>query len=287
MSQMAEAESGLVHQIVSRHPSDAARVVERFPAPEGARFIAGLPAPEAAPLLASMTAPAAGALLAASDEATAAELVSALPPFAAALMIGMLGQAERARILSLVDEEVRRRLEALIGRPWGSAGALADPHVVALSAEATIAEAVETVRAGSGAAPEYVFAVERPATLVGQVAAAELLRLDPASRLGDSVVRPVASIHERAGLRAIATHPGWQSLHVLPVVDSGGLLVGSLSIRELQLLARRGAGAGDVVSTAMSLAELYWHGLGGALDGLGAVVPRGREPGGGPRDGGS
>lgn len=283
---MGEVEGRLVRRLVSRHPSDAARVVERYPAAEAARYVAALPPREAAPLLASMTAPAAGALLAASGEEAAAELVSALPPFAAALMMGMLGAEERSGILSRVDEELRGLLVARIDHPSGSAGALADPHVLALPAEATTAEAIEAVRAGSGNAPEYVFAVERPATLVGQVSTADLLRRDPASPIGDAVIRPAAAIHARAGLRSIATHPAWRGLHVLPVVDADGLLVGSLSIGELRLLARPPVGAGDLVSAAMNLSELYWHGLGGALGGLGALVPRRRERDGGARRGG-
>ncbi len=86
-----------------------------------------------------------------------------------------------------------------------------DPRVFALAAEATVAEAIAAVRAGSGATPEYVFVVERPATFIGQVATAELLRLDPASRLAEVVIRPAAAIHARAGPRAIVAHPGWQA----------------------------------------------------------------------------
>ena len=273
----------LIRQLAARHPSDAARVVERFAPAEGAGFLGELSPPEAARILAAMTSPAAGALLAVADEAAAADLIGALTPSAAAVVMTVLGDDERARLLELVDEERRRILAARMVRPSGSAGALADPLVTALSVEATVADAIEAVRAGAGPAPGFVFVVERPATFAGQVATSELLRLDPASRLGDVVIRPAAAIHAGAGLRAIVAHPGWRTLHMLPVVDADGLLVGSLTLGELRLLAPLPVAAGGIVSAAVGLGELYWYGLGGALDGLGAAIARGR---GRERDGG-
>ena len=280
---MPHAAAALVEGLVEDHPADTARVLERFPLADRAAFVRELPPERAAPVLASMTAGAAASVLSLLDPAAAAALLGRLPADLAVATIRPLAPQLRARALEQLDEDTRQRLAALL-EAGGAAGALADPRIPSLASDRTVAEALAAVRDTDGIAPDYVYVVERPATFAGQLAVAELTRADPGSRLRDLIPERVAAIPAEADERTILAHPGWHSLHALPVVDGAGRLVGAISFSALLRLQRAPRGQQHAVTTAVALGQLYWLGMVRVLDGIGNAtarprdVPAGRTP---------
>ena len=155
-----------------------------------------------------------------------------------------------------------------------TAASLADPRAITLPADASIADALEAVREATEGPREYVFVVEPPARLVGQLSASELIRRDPATRLAEAVEGSPAALSANADIRSVLSHLGWQSRSALPVVDREGRFIGAISVAELQRQFQEPRRQRTGVSTAVSLGELYWLGLAGVLDGLGSVASR-------------
>ena len=277
---MPQAADALVEGLVADHPADAARVLERFPLADGAAFVRELPPEQAAPVLASMTAGAASSVVSLLEPDAAAVLLGLLPADVAVATIRPLDPEVRARVLDQLDDDTRLRTEGLL-QPGGAAGAIADPRVLSLSGDTTVAEALDAVRGGDGAAPDYVYVVESPATLAGQLAVAELTRADPGSRLRDLIPASVTAIPAEATERTILSHPGWQSLHELPVVDRAGRLVGVISFAALLRQRQPRSGDRPAVAAAVALGELYWLGLIRVFDELGNAAARPRDVSGG------
>ena len=277
---MSQAAAALVEGLVADHPADAARVLERFPLTDGAAFVGELSPDRAAPVLASMTAGAAAAVVSLLEPEVAAALLGRLPADVAVATVRPLAPEARARVLERLDEDGRQRLAGLL-EPGGAAGALADPRVLSLSGDTTIAEALDAVRGSDGAAPDYAYVVESPATFLGQLAVAELTRADPGSRLRDLLPASVTAIPAEADERRILSHPGWQSLHELPVVDRAGRLVGAISFEVPLRLRQAQRGEQQAVTGAVAFGELYWRGLIRVFDELGNAAARPRDVSGG------
>lgn len=277
---MSRAASELVDGLIADHPADAARALERFSLAERAAFLGELPPARAAPVLAAMTVGAAAAVVSLLDPGAAAPLLGRMPADVAVAALRPLASRARAHVLEHLDEETRQRLGALLA-PGGAAGALADPQVLSLSPDATATEALDAVRGVDGVAPDYVYAVERPATFLGQIAVPELTRADPASRLRDVIPGDAAAIPSEAGEQTILTHPGWRSAHELPVVDRAGRLVGAIPFPVLLRLRQTPRGEQQAIRTATALGQLYWLGLARLVDGLGHIAAPPRDASGG------
>ena len=277
---MSQAADALVNGLVTDHPADAARVIERFPVADGAAFVRELPLEQAAPILALMTVGAAAAVVSLLDPDAAAALLGRLPADVAVTTIRPLAPRVRGRVLEQLDEDTRLRLAGLL-EPGGAAGALADPRVLSLSLDLTVEETLDAVRRTDGVAPDYVYVVESGATLAGQLAVAELTRADPDSRLRDLIPDSVEAIPAEADEKEILSHPGWQSLHALPVVDRADRLVGAISFAVLLRLQRAPHGQGQAITSAVALGQLYWLGMVRVVDGLGHATARPRDVSGG------
>lgn len=202
---MAETDRGLVHQIVSRHPSDAARVVERFPAAEGARFVAGLPAPEAAPLEAL------------TDDAFRG-LARGLDPDRAARLLGGLDGASRESRIGLPGDPLAAEVQAILRYPPTQAGSMMDTRFVALRRRAAARVALSEVRARAGRTRD-VFVLDDAGRVLGAVSVEELALASRQRELGDLPLRTVPSVGATAPVDEAGERLSELEGHSLPVVD--------------------------------------------------------------------
>ena len=64
----------------------------------------------------------------------------------------------------------------------------------------------------------------------------------------------------------ILSHPGWLTVHSLPVVDRAGVFVGAIRYDTLRSLEQQAAGrTAGVQGTAAALGELYHTGISGMM----------------------
>lgn len=256
------------------HPAAAARVLERFTPAEGALFLGALPVGQAAPVVARMAPVAAAGYLEVVGPERAAAVLAGLPATSVAGLLRQLPDAEP--VLRCLPEPVRAVLAKSLRFAEGTAGALADPAVLTIPQDASIAEA----KALMARVPERVsldwYVVDREGRLVGTLDLRHLLAAAPSQSVASRMRRDPAQLSAQADLTTVAADPGWTDHDALPVVDDAGSLVGEVRHQTMRRMARRDSvGA---LTPLVNLAELYWTGFSHLMFGPGRVPPEGPSP---------
>jgi len=280
-----DSERLLITSFMSEHPPDAARVLERLPAGEAAALLGEIQASAASEVLRRMSTFGASTAIGAMEAKSAAALVAHIPPHEAASLLRRVEADVRDSVIAALPEEIRERLRVLLRYPEGTAGALMDPFVLVLPDDLTVGEALARTRRRARHVYFYVYVTDRSHRLAGVLDLRELLLADASETLA-GVMRPdITKVRADTDVLTIQAHPGWQEYDALPVVDEHGIFVGAIRHRVVRRMqAGDGVRPGGAGETMLSLAELYWIGIGGMLRGLtGAVAPE--APAGGRNHG--
>jgi Mg/Co/Ni transporter MgtE len=260
---------------MSEHPPEAARVLERLPAADAAALLGEIPVTAAGDVLRRMSAFGAATAVAEMDARSAATLLANIPAQDASFLLRRVDAGVRDSITAALPEEIRERLRVLLRYPEGTAGALMDPFVLVLPEDLTVGEALARTRRRARHVYFYVYVTDRSHRLAGVLDLRELLLANASETLAN-VMRPdLTKVRADTDVLTIQAHPGWQEYDALPVVDEYGIFVGAIRHRVVRRMqAGDGVRPGGAGETMLSLAELYWIGIGGMLRGLtGAVVP--------------
>ena len=262
---MAAADVPLAVALMEDYPDLAARLLERA-APEGAAaLLATVPASIAAGAFRAMGPAAAAACSALLSDDALGGLLAELPLDVSARTMRRVDASRRETVMLRVPEDDRAALRRLLSYPDNSAGAFADPLVLALPDDISVADAQRELRAAGSASHVffYTYVVARDHRLVGVLSIAELMGARGAELLSRVMTHPVASLDANADLATVAAHPAWRDFDALPVVDSAGRLLGAIrhkAVRRMNDQATR-----SVVDTLVGLSEVYWAGLSGVL----------------------
>jgi magnesium transporter len=184
------------------------------------------------------------AVFEALDPAIQEELLENLPPTSVAQLFEELDPDDRARLVDEMPAMVSSPLIAglspheqeltrtLLAYPPGSAGRIMSPEFVGLTADMTVADALDRVRR-DGPAAETVLVLpvtDRDGRLVGEIDLPDLVFADPASTIG-GVMRPDAlACLVDADREEAARLVQEADLVALPIVDHEARLVGILTV---------------------------------------------------------
>lgn len=232
--------SRLTYEYLRTHPEDAARVLEKLSVDAVAELMAKLPARLAAPVMGAMLPYAAGRCLARLPEATAGALINQSRATRASAMLRPLSEAQVNAIFAHVSQTHAARIRRLRSFPDDTVGAWVDSDVAALSAQHTVAEAHEQLRAHADLHLHQLYIVDERRRLLGVTSLGALLRAEPERSLA-ALSRPTPhTVSSRMSLQAARRHRGWANLCALPVVDPNGEFVGELRLGALQYVRRHG-----------------------------------------------
>lgn len=265
------------------HPADAARILERATPDETAAFLDGIPTANAVDVLRHMNVRLAAAVLTAVEIEHAAAIVQSLPLNHAAQVLRHSDPATAEAVLGRVGEQVARPLKRSLRYREGTAAALADPEVLSLPSDMSVAEAQKQLRRSAGDVSYNVYVTDRDHRLVGVITIRELLLAGPKQTLESIMQRQLTRLTASADLASIALDPAWQEFDMLPVVDKAGMFLGVIRHKIIRRLAgERDAGTDvtTVIDVALGIADLYWKSLSGLAAGLavaagGSATPRG------------
>jgi magnesium transporter len=207
-----------------------------------------------------------------------AELVAildVLPLDAAVAVLRRLPTDRRHVLLAAISEERRARLLAALDYPENTAGALADPLVLALPDDLNVGDAQRALRAARPTTPD-VYVVSRDRVLVGVLAIQDLMAARAREMLSSVMLPNPVRLDAASDLTTVAVHPAWREFDALPVVDSVGRLIGGIQHRALRRIEQHRGG--PMVATLVGLSELYWAGLTGIIASF--APPDGRANGG-------
>ncbi|HEX2625598.1 MAG TPA: magnesium transporter [Candidatus Limnocylindrales bacterium] len=200
-------------------PTEVAVLIQWLPDDEIAAILEELPPSEAARILRTLSANEAAPLLGEMDPDDAADVVEQLPDETATAILVRMSPAEAAEIRELSAYEP------------DSAGGIMTPAFVAVSKEATAAQATAAIRrlVDEAETVNYVYVVDDERHLLGVLSLYRLL-LSPVSTpveqlMAPSTVRVRASADQETAARLLTD----RNLLAIPVVDDDDHLVGIIT----------------------------------------------------------
>ncbi len=264
-----EIERTLSSALVETHPEEAAAVLESLDPGEAAELLAGESPSRAAGALARVSPHAAAEIVQLLGPARAVGALQRLDPDLVASILRRLPEASREALLHALPDESARPVRRLLRFPAGSAGALMDPSVLALTQDLSAEEALGRVRRAPARVLYNLYVVDRSHVLVGVLNLRELLLARPDAPLSAVMRNDVQRVPADADRHAVAGHPGWREVHSLPVVDEAGRFLGALryrTLRRLEAELRGPEAAAGAPPTASALGDLFWTGVAGLIE---------------------
>ncbi len=254
----------------TQHPDDAARLMERLPPTDTASFLAILAPADVTGVLSQMSSTRAGGCLAAMDQAQAARIVSALPATVAARVLRQMKDPQP--LLSTLPRDLADAVTRLLRFPEGTAGALADPSVLTLPEDLSVADALKLLRQAPERVFSYLYVLDRGDRLVGVLDLGELMSSSGPATLNAIMRRGPVAVRGHTDLHTVAADPAWLEFDALPVVDGSGSFLGVIRHRALRRLMEQVRTGVSGFSPLINLAELYWNGFSKVLFGFEGTI---------------
>ncbi|MHC4144678.1 MAG: magnesium transporter [Planctomycetota bacterium] len=176
------------------------------------------------------------------DEATRAELfellkdeelsslVSELDPDDAADILSELPEEERAKLLESIPPAESAEIMGLMSYSEDSAGGIMDPHVISVPEDATVAEAVDEIRAADIDEDFFsVYVVNKARRFLGDVRVRFLLSRPAGTKIADLIDPDTIYVNVNADQEEVRNIFSKNDLIVVPVLDRGHKLVGRIT----------------------------------------------------------
>lgn len=270
-------EERLALSFLAEHPPDAALVLERMPADHRAGVVRDARA-AVAPALAEMLPSAVADCIARLEPRDASHAIDGLPIDRAVAALRRLPDEAALRAIDALPEAKQEQLRRVLRFPEGTAGDLMDPVVPELPGDVSVAEARVRLRRGVQGPLDSIFVVDRDRRLLGSLDISDLLRAPGRAPVRNIMRERVDGLPAWMPIAAVKTHPGWDVVHVLPVTDEAGRLVGAIRFQRLRRHERdQTGGSGQPATPAVgALGELFRLGLAGLIEGVAAAAVGGK-----------
>ena len=164
------------------------------------------------------------------DEERIADIVEEMDPGAAADLLAELPEEQSDAILEEMEPEERQEVEELLEFDENSAAGSMTTDFVAVSVDATVAVAVQALRAFDGD-PESIteiYLLDDKRVLRGAVSLARMVMAQPDARLSVLAEPRVLSCPANTRQNELAELFDKYNLNALPVVDAQGRMVGAV-----------------------------------------------------------
>lgn len=215
-------------------PEDVAEWLDLLDTDDRARILQALDADAAGAVLADTTAVIRSELVDEIAPERLARIAEAMPADEAADLIGELELADSEQVLHHIADEDEEVLRLLLQYPDDTAGGIMNPDVVALQAEATVDDAIRMLRsADEDTITASLYVVDPDGRLTGFVRLRRLVTARPTARIGDIMSTDVISVPVDADQEEVADVVDKYDFMAIPVVDTGGLLVGAVTVDDV------------------------------------------------------
>ena len=217
-------------RLAEMHPSDLAEILEDLAPAEREAVFTSLDEEVAAETLEEVDPKLQKALLEKLDEERIADIVEEMDPGAAADLLAELPEEQSDAILEEMEPEERQEVEELLEFDEDSAAGCMTTDFVSVGTHASVAQAVQALRAFDGD-PESVtevYLLDEKGVLRGAVSLARLVMAQPESHLAVLAEPRVLSCPADMHQNDLAEYFDKYNLHALPVVDAQGRMVGEV-----------------------------------------------------------
>ncbi|NNL65353.1 MAG: CBS domain-containing protein [Myxococcales bacterium] len=263
----------LAQHAIETHPTQATTVLERLDQTKVIGALERGSVASAATIVERLSPQFATAVVSGARPAVAARILEALPADAATRVVRRLDPDLQEALLEQIDAARARSIRSTLHFREGSAGALMDPDVLALPGELSVRDALRRLRKAPELARYNLYVVDETQRLVGAVNLRELMLARGSHLLVDVMARDPHRVVATADQATVIGHPGWRSVHALPVVDFADAFLGAIRYRVLRrleedLLAARSQDA----DTAAAFGQVISAGARGLIDALSGAI---------------
>ncbi len=218
------------------HPADAAELLDAIEDDDlRARLFAHLETPRAAAVLSLLADQPRETLLDTLPEARLREFVTALESDDAADLLAELPREKVERLLRSIPPRLSADVRDLMRYDEESAGGIMQREFVALPPDATVDDAIDTVRRRAADVPDIhnIFVVDEEQRLIGVLPLRLLILANPRTPLRNLMKSDPPAAHTGMDQEAVATLFKKYDLLSLPVVDGAGRLVGRITVDDV------------------------------------------------------
>lgn len=165
------------------------------------------------------------------DDEALSEIVQELDSDDAADLVGDLPEERAKEIIDRVEDEVSEELEKLLPYEEDTAGGLMALEFVAVKADSTVQQAIDTVREMREEVENlyYLFVVDEIGKLVGVISMKDLVLEGPERRIGHIMNPEVISVNVNQDQEEVAQLVKKYDLVTIPVVDDRYRMVGRIT----------------------------------------------------------
>ena len=223
----ADDMSILSETLADIHVADIAEIYESLDEERRSRLLFALPARVTAELVTELDDAERGEVVEEMDAAELTELTSQMEPDDAADVLGDLPEAQRDEILEKIEDDQADKIKELLTYPEDSAGGIMTTDFLALTADATVGEAIREIRTSDIRENlNNIYVADEAGKLTGMLPLRRLVVNEKYHRLGDICTADPVSVH--------VTDDQEQVIHVIskydfvsvPVIDDESVLVG-------------------------------------------------------------
>ena len=217
------------------HPEDIADLLPRLEKEQREVVLGLLDAETASQVIAEVDAPERTDILLEMGASRLSELVDEMASNEAAEVIAELPEDLAGTVLTSLSQADAAEVKALLGRKEGSAGRLMSTEIVKVDRDATVQEAIESIRKAADEVEniQYVYVVNHENILMGLLPLRELLLTKSGHKVFEIMETGTISVNESMDQEEVANTFRKYHLTAAPVVDSRGRLVGRITADDI------------------------------------------------------
>ena len=231
------SKNDLVQSFLETHPTEAARVLERQRGSAVLRLFEDQKPETIASVVERMNDSAAADLMDRLDTGLTVQVMALLPFRGMAILLRRMQSKED--VLNGLPDEIVAGFRQVDRFPDHSVGASMDPRALTATDDMRLGEVLLTARRYPDRVKDVLFVVDREGVLVGLARTRQIL-VAPAESSVRDVMEPVRqTLSPYLTLQNAGVAPAWRSSGELPVVEAGGVLLGTFSLVDIQRFGSR------------------------------------------------
>ncbi|TCZ80846.1 magnesium transporter [Paenibacillus albiflavus] len=169
------------------------------------------------------------------------ELLNSMLPKETAVFLRHISERKAISLLESMESGARTKVERLLKYPVNAVGAITNTIFSSVYVTDTVEKVLNSLRHSTEEGHvNYLFVTDHDLHLIGSVSMRELLRAPLNIEINEIMNRNIFSIEEHAGQAKAAEIIKKYDLHVLPVTDAHGVMIGIITVDDvLDLLEER------------------------------------------------
>ena len=221
-------------RLADLNPVDLARIVDALSFRESAEIVAALDEETAAETLEEVSDERVADLLEDMDQERAADILEEMTPAAAADALEDLDEDVAEQLLARMEPEEAADVQVHLEYDEDSVGRIMTRDLVRVSADATVGDALATIRALEEVPDPllavYVTAPDDPEILRGLVRLRTLILADPATRVAEVMDEDMPNVSPEDRAESAARVLAEYNLLAVPVLDESRRLMGIVTV---------------------------------------------------------